>query len=363
MSGLRAALSVFDDAALEALANKGLVRRAAKDVEAGKVTVTSLSETAAVVAADDGTVEVDARGPRAARCTCVAKEICRHRLAAVMVLRAGGDAAAPASSGRTGEAAASAPGAAGGEPGLLASTAASPGALAPVQEDVLAEALSIEPAVIAKWAGKAGFRAALEIAEQAAAPEFSQEGRALVVRLSNDEPEVRILAGQGLGGILSKGPAARQKALHAAAVLALRRTHGLPIATPESSLPAEAPAEAGAIESDGASHAAVRRALEDAARTALNQAPLVLEDRLFELSVSSRVGHLPRLGGALRELAGQLREKRAGSFTLTPEDLLERLARAYALNDALDRAGSGDTLAALAGEARQDYVPCGPLNS
>jgi hypothetical protein len=50
--GLRAALAVFDDAALEALANKGIVRRAAKDVEAGKVAITEESEGRIVAAAE-----------------------------------------------------------------------------------------------------------------------------------------------------------------------------------------------------------------------------------------------------------------------------------------------------------------------
>ena len=46
---LRATLAVFDDAALEALTNKGILRRAAKDVDGGKVTI--IEETEARIAA------------------------------------------------------------------------------------------------------------------------------------------------------------------------------------------------------------------------------------------------------------------------------------------------------------------------
>jgi hypothetical protein len=101
----------------------------------------------------------------------------------------------------------------------------------------------------------------------------------------------------------------------------------------------------------------VRRALEDGVRTALNQAPLALEDRLFELSVSSRADRLPRLSSLLRDISAQLREKRARDIAHRPAALLSRLAMAYALNDAVEGNVSGEAAHALAGGVRQDYEP------
>src|SRR5262245_65556568 len=97
MGALRAVLAVFDDTALEALTNKGIVRRAAKDVEAGKVTIIEETQARIVAAADGETVEVDAGGPRKARCSCLAAGICRHKVEVGLALR---ERDAPGSSGR-----------------------------------------------------------------------------------------------------------------------------------------------------------------------------------------------------------------------------------------------------------------------
>lgn len=352
MSGLVAALAVFDDAALEALANKGLVRRAAKDVETGKVVVTTLDAAGAVVAADGDTVTIDAKGPKLAQCTCPAQGVCRHRLAAVIVLRgsAGPAAAEPIIAPATTQFA----------PAHFDAPPAEP-----PPSPALAEMLATELAHLARWTGKAAFRAAGELVQAATAPVIRTDGKALVVHLAETEPEVRILPGQGLDGIISKATAARRKALHAAAVLALRRANGLPLVEPASehdaAAPLATPRREPESERDPTFHASVRRALEDGMRTALNQAPLALEDRLFELSVSSRADRLPRLSRLLRDIAAQLREKRARDIAHRPAALLSGLATAYALNDAIEKCTNGEAAAALAGEVRQDFEPAGTL--
>ena len=116
---LQAAYANYDDEALAALASIGLLRRAAKDVEAGKVAWHPEGGAAAgSVAADGQRVQLALPGPAAARCDCPAPGVCKHILAAALWLRA-----APAAGPETG---------AGG-------AASAPPAPAPVLDEVLAD--------------------------------------------------------------------------------------------------------------------------------------------------------------------------------------------------------------------------------
>jgi len=333
---LRATLAVFDDAALETLTSKGIVRRAAKDVEGGKVTIIEETHARIVAAADGATVEVDAGGPRKARCSCPAAGVCRHKVAVVLAIRATG---APAAGGSQED-----PRVDQGSPQTEVLGA-----------DPLAEILALDARAIAKWAGKPNLRAAIELIADAAAPQIRRDGAVLVIRLSPDEPEVRYLAGQGLDGMVSKATRARLKSLHAAAVLAARRAHGLEeaAAMPDAAAGPEAP--------DAAYLEEVRRTLQDAVFTALNQAPLVLEERLFTLSISSRADALPRLGRQLRQLAAAIRQKREREFSFSPADALSQLASTHALAAALAGPQPAERLVVLKGAIRQDYAASSSL--
>ncbi len=225
--------------------------------------------------------------------------------------------------------------------------------------DPLAEVLALDSGAIAKWAGKPGLRAAAELLAEAVAPEIRRDGAALAIRLSPEAPEVRYLAGQGLDGMVSKATRARLKPLHAAAVLAVRRAHGVEEAAAVQD--AATATSAGPEPPDSEYVAQVRRTLEDAVFTALNQAPLVLEERLFTLSISSRADAPPRLGRQLRQLAAAIRQKREREFAFSPADALSLLAGTHALAEALSRPQPADRLAVLKGAVRQDYEAAGSL--
>jgi len=88
-SVLQAAYASYDDESLATLASVGLLRRAAKDVEAGKVAWhADGGALAGLVAADGQRVQLHLPGPTAARCDCPAPGVCRHVLAAALWLRA-----------------------------------------------------------------------------------------------------------------------------------------------------------------------------------------------------------------------------------------------------------------------------------
>lgn len=328
---LHAALSAFDDAALATLANPGLVRRAHRDVEEGKVQVVAGDAGQVVVEADGHRVTLDARGPGKADCACKAVAVCRHRIAAVIHLRS------------------AAPGAGGGE----AAAADGEGEAAGDPAEIV---LALDPERLAKWAGKAGWRAALELAPTATAVEPAPN--AIAVSFAEIEGPVRILRGQGFDGIVSKATKARAKAYHAAAVLAARAHFGtaLPVADSDAEAGDDAPAPI-----DPAFLARIAATLAEVASLGMNLAPLPLEESLFELSVSSRADALPRLAAMLRAIAAQMRLRRARALDFDPDRMLELAATAFALVRALER-GDPERRSVLAGKIRRDFADAAPLD-
>lgn len=341
---LKEVLAAFDEAALIGLASKGLLRRARRDIEQDLVDVVELDDATAVVQADGEEVRLDTKGPAAARCTCPAAGMCRHILAAVLVVQAGREEAADTApvEETEGEESTDAP----EEP---SDTPAQP-------PDPIAEICNLSEAQIAKWAGKAAMRAALEMLADEAAPGITREGRAVVVRFADDVPEIRYLPGLGLDGMVSKVSKTKRKALHAAAVLAVRQGEGVDPAPDEraDATPASEP-----VAPDADFLNAVERCLADCVRTGFNKAPLVLEERLFALSVATRADDLPRLSRLLRAISAMVRSKRAREFTLDTHAYFSRVADAFMLVRALQSdviASDMVKLGALAGLVRQDYA-------
>ena len=82
------AYRAYDDDTLAALANAVLVSRAAKDVEADKLAWIEQRDDGGTISTDGQCVQLDARGPKHARCDCPAPDICKHILGAVLWLRA-----------------------------------------------------------------------------------------------------------------------------------------------------------------------------------------------------------------------------------------------------------------------------------
>lgn len=332
---LSASLAAFDDAALATLANPGLVRRALRDVEEGKVRLVSAAPGKAEVEADGHLVTLDARGAKAAPCACKSVAVCRHRLAAVVFLREGGASA---------------------DSDSPADTAAPPPPEAPADPAEIVALL--DPAKLAKWAGKAAWRAALELAPAARAVEPAAQS--IAVHFAALEGPVLILRGQGFDGIVSKASKSSAKAYHAAAVLAARAHFGA--ALPIADLEAEGVAtDTAPPPADPAFLARIGGALEEVAMLGMKLAPLPLEESLFELSVSSRADALPRLAALLRAIAAQMRLRRGRALDFDPDRMLELVATAFALVRALERSDP-ERRAALAGKARRTFAEAPPLD-
>lgn len=320
---LRASLAAFDDATLTTLANPGLVRRAQRDIEEGRLRLVSADEGTIAVEADGHLVTLDTRGPRASSCTCKSAAVCRHRIAAVLFVRSVEETVAVEAEGS-------------GAP-----------------EEIVS---ALDTAALERWAGKASWRAALELLETATRVE--PLANAIAISFVGLEEPVRILRGQSFDGIVSKAAKAQAKAYHAAAVLAARQYFGAPLPTISENGTDAAP---DAVEVDLAFLDRVAASLCEVVMLGFSLAPLPLEEALFELSVSSRADSLPRLAALLRAIAAQIRLRRQHALSFDPDRMLELAASAYVLTCALAKVDA-ERRSRLAGRVRRDFAPSGPLN-
>jgi hypothetical protein len=86
LTRLRTLLRMLDDDALAALANRGLLRRAQKDLEAARPTVVDTTADRVRLHVADAVVEVP-EVPARGTCSCAATGVCRHILTALLYLR------------------------------------------------------------------------------------------------------------------------------------------------------------------------------------------------------------------------------------------------------------------------------------
>ncbi|OWJ64637.1 hypothetical protein BWR60_23750 [Inquilinus limosus] len=305
----------LDDAALEALASRGLLRRATAD--AGRVRVEREDERSADLILDGETVRLDTKGLATSTCTCPAPGICRHRLAAAIHLR-----------GATAEAAST-------------------------DWAAVFDAIGIEE--LARYAGRSGWRNALVAAPEVAV-EIKSETSSLTVRLGTAEPVVFLAVG-GLDAAITKAALKDRKACVVAAALAARRALGLPPPAIETNADADLPAQA----PDSRVLREVRDFLCRVYGTGLAIAPMALEEEARTLALAGRVEAMPRVSGLLRSLAAGIGTLRRREADADSEALLALAAECHALCVALDAAPSEQLRIGLAGQVRQDYASISDL--
>lgn len=313
---MRKMVAVLDASALEALANKGLLRRAQKDLERG-VEVKVLGETPGLLRLGVAGFEIQLpeTGPASARCSCPATGVCQHILAALLFLQKdAGDN--PVASGNLG--------ADPGEPRPSSGTAA-----------IETELMTLNAETLTRWAGKPAFGAGLKLAFEGPV-ELLREGL-LKIRIPHANAEVHFLPGGGLDGAIVSGTATRAAALIVASVVGLQRAAGVTW---------EAPSDwVGTYRADGAPRS--RREVLESCQSLLSETGSIGLSRLSKsnlerwrtLGVSAVGVHLPRLALVLRGISDEvslllMRDARAESARL-----LRQMAQAHALCTALARGG------------------------
>lgn len=330
------AYRAYDDDTLAALANTGLLRRAAKDVEAGKLAWVEQRDDGGTILTDGQCVQLDARGPKHARCDCPAPGICKHILGAVLWLRA-----APPSS--TAISAKTKPDSVEDDKQVQAS---------PLRPSALEEILALDTATLFKAAGIAAVRRA------AASPIerllWHDQGAVLLLELPELGAACRWIAGAGFDGIVSEVPAIERRAVHLIALAALRREHGCAFQWPDDSVPALAQEAPLASERELGFLDQVESMLRELITGGLAHMSDVTSSRLFVLNMSARSEGLPRLAALLRNLGGMVDLLARRDHRVDARDALALIARIQALCTAF-RTAQGELALVLRGRLRRDF--------
>jgi hypothetical protein len=346
----------FDDDALAALASAGLVRRAIKDVDAGKVAWEAPpGSREGALRVDGQRVAIGAGGPAKAACDCPAPDICKHILAATIWLRAGvpagdGDDGADGGVGGVGGGGGGGGGVGGGGGGGGFGGGGAP------KVDIMAELLALEPAALFKGAGVVATRkaAALFADAGAGAANVTTQGGALLIELPQLDFTCRYISGGGFAGMVSEAAAASRTALHLVAIAAVRRQQGHDFSWPGEAIVVTAPEDDALTEAERQYLERLRQLLLEVCRGGWAHVSDVIPAQLRALAMSARIESFPRLAGLLRGLAGitELLVKR--DLSADERQAIRLAARIYALSLALAR-GSGETLRELRGRARRRF--------
>jgi hypothetical protein len=355
VSGLRAALQEqlarFDDEAFVALANKGLLRRALKDLENGLATIEDEDDTGLRVRFGPHLVAFDARGPAQARCSCPAAGVCQHILAAAISLQR-----------------------------LAAATPVTPAAevagdAAPVAR--LVEALlALAQPELERHAGRAGYRWAWQFVQDMASDEDISFGGDLHLVIEFKHPRLRLrYMGGKLDALIADSEIRQLEKYRVAAVLALRRAHGASVPEPapaakprtaaldlgkDHALPAGSD-DAQAL-ARGRLRAAATQLVQECVGLGLSHLSPAVRDRFATMAVWAQGAQYYRLALLLRRVADhvELLLERAGGAD--EHRLLDELALTQALVAALAHAQQrGAAPVHLVGRARTDYEGAAPL--
>lgn len=329
-SKLRLLAASLDTAALEALASKGLLRRAQKDLERGiEAQITGETESQLSLRVGEYDIRLPETGPAAASCSCPAAGICQHILTAVLFLQKG----TPTQ---------------GQLPGVDVVEAA---------VSAEQELMAITPEQLEKWAGKAAFKSGMKLALQHI-PEVTKE-RAVRIRFPTINSEVHFVPGGGLEGAIVSGGKGDGRQLVASAVICFQRAGGK-----EWSVPAEIvslKASEGAPRNRGEVLESCQVLLEETLNNGLSRVSAANQQRWATLAISARGVNLPRLALALRSVGDEAALVVARDARCDLTRMLTRMAHAHALCTALQIGGESPR-ADLVGLHRTHYDEIGHLD-
>lgn len=305
-------LASFDDNALAALANKGLLRRAHKACKEGEAEIIRLDETAAEVKANGHRVMLPTTGPQTATCSCPASGICSHILMAVITLR--------------------------DRPEEASSDSATPVNISSRQM-----LLETSEAELRKFAGS-DYEKALVLAGSA---EINNEEANLSVSFATPEAQVTFVAGQPLKAALYKGPGTRKRLVITAAAIAVRFQAGVSSKLDTDNAPSETGLEAEML-------IAICETIGTSIGQVFHGSASLASERFLDLAISARVQSAPRLTSQLMTLSAFADWADKGDIRFDGARFLSNLSQAYALSKALTVRPNDPV---LCGVARRSYDP------
>lgn len=339
LTKLRSVLKTLDDDALAALANKGLVRRAQKDLEGARPQIVSVEDGKVRLQLTDAAVDVLELVAKST-CTCPATGVCRHILGSLIYLRDDPElAAADALVQKTLEL--------GGddEP-----TAVAESAQPPSPAEVFANLGDEE---LQKWAGKALFRKALKALAASSNVEV-ETAPALVVRFPTRNITCRWIPTGGLLGMVCSCQAEAVCEHVVTAILAYQASIGKRQVVAEVVTLEES---SGAPRTRAEVLASVGTVLREMVSLGLARVSDATVQRLITLAVSAHGVDLPRLERMLKSLADELGLALRRDAQTSASNLLSLAARVEVLRAALVR----NPVPALVGQHRSQYFDVGQI--
>jgi hypothetical protein len=340
---LLAQLARFDDEAYAALANRGLLRRAQKDLEKTQPVIEQEGTDTLEMRFGEHRIRFDARGPAHASCSCPSGGVCQHILAAAIGLQ------------------------------RLGAAQAAPDAEAmevPTLEALAASLLALTRADLERHAGRAAYRWAWQFVQDLQEEVGIGGERHLVIEFQRPRLRLRYMGG-GAQSLIADVETQHLAKYQVAAVLALRRAHGMEVPTPEPVARPKAPAgaldlgkdhalPAAAPEAERASRQRLRgstlQLLQECIELGLSHLSSGMRDRFSTLAVWAQGAQYYRLALLLRGVTDhvELLLERAGGAD--EHRLLDELALVHALVTALANAElRGSEPAHLVGRARTEY--------
>ncbi|MEK7412078.1 MAG: hypothetical protein AAB263_02040 [Planctomycetota bacterium] len=291
--------ALLGDDELIALANRGLLRRARKDLETAKPAIQGETASGLSVRWDQQTI-VLAERPAESRCTCSAGGICRHILACFLHL---------ASTSATGQAAAAAP------------------------QPCGAEITALTDEELEHWAGKAMWkRARRELAIGLSV--VCEDGAPFIGRIAEWNAVCRWMPGGGMRGMLCSCHEPGVCVHRVAVVLAWQVQQGCRTIERDDVVP---DASSGAVRSRIEVGEEVAALCEDLVSLGFSRTGAMHAERFRTLAMAARGVDLPRLERLVRSLAQEI----DGWLSRDPQSsdirLLERSAACWALSKALKK--------------------------
>ena len=358
LENLQAQLRRFDDEAFVTLANKGLLRRAYKDLETLQVSIVRETGEALAITVGAQQIQLDARGPASASCNCSAAGVCQHILAACLWLQRMTEETTPSE--------------------VLQNT--SPGNSVSNDENTSSSKVSLSDShdtvigfgfsELLKHAGKPGYRWAWQFVQDLDAENglMVAGDKYLIIGFSHPRISFRCM-GNDLESMIADNQSNHVAKYRVAAILAYQQANGVQISAPETN---EKPRTANL--DLGKDHAApettddaknesrirlrnsIKQLLLESIELGLSHLSMGIHERYSTLSVWAQGAEYYRLALLLRRLADhvELLLERAGNAD--EHRLLDEMTLAYGLLAALDAADKKNhSPSYLIGRARNQY--------
>lgn len=324
----------YDEDALTVFANAGLLRRARKDVDNEKVSLTDANT--GQFSSDGQNVVLHEAGIQQASCDCSASGCCKHILAAVLWLQANNNAD-NSNINNSDE--------------ISSETITEPVEIIPLLPTLFA----LDPEVLIKKAGKPACRAAIKLIEQWENIIFNLEdtGIQLKIQLPDVNEPVIFLQASGYDGMLSPFSDSQKKAFHLAIVAKLFEQYSKPWAWPEDLMTAQS-SKRPLNDEEIALINTIEQFIYDLLRQGLSHISLSSATQLHLLNMSARAEGLPRLASYLRTLSTQVKLLAERHFTMDESNVLRLLAHISAYLFQLSNA-TPEQLKMLRGQLRRQY--------